>query len=113
MRRLAPQPDRGSASALAWGSVWVLVWGLESRFSTIYAKGAWYVKTDYHAPNGCILKADPGVMPEAWVPIVPEASNVIDNWTIVGGKIYVSRLKDVKTETAVYELNGKAAGTVE
>jgi prolyl oligopeptidase len=91
----------------------VLVWGLESRFSTIYAKGAWYVKTDYHAPNGCILKADPGVMPEAWVPIVPEASNVIDNWTIVGGKIYVSRLKDVKTETAVYELNGKAAGTVE
>ena len=91
----------------------VLVWGLESRFSTIYAKGAWYVKTDYHAPNGCIMKADPGVMPEAWIPIVPEASNVIDNWTIVGNKIYVSRLKDVKTETAVYQLDGKTAGAVE
>ena len=42
----------------------VLVWGLDSRFSAIYAKGAWYVKTDYHAPNGCIMKADPGIMPD-------------------------------------------------
>ncbi len=91
----------------------VLVWGLESRFTTIYAKGAWYVKTDYHAPNGCIMKADPGVMPEAWTPIVPEGPNAIDEWAIVGGKIYVNRLKDVKTETAVYQLDGKAAGTVE
>ena len=30
----------------------VLVWGLDSRFSTIYANGAWYVKTDYNSPNG-------------------------------------------------------------
>ena len=44
----------------------VLVWGLDSRFSAIYAKGAWYVKTDYHAPNGRIMKADPGIMPDAW-----------------------------------------------
>jgi prolyl oligopeptidase len=25
----------------------VLIWGMESRFSADYAKGAWYVKTDY------------------------------------------------------------------
>jgi prolyl oligopeptidase len=91
----------------------ILVWGLESRFSAIYTKGAWYVKTDYHAPNGCILKADPGVMPEAWKPIVPEGPNVIEQWAIVGDKIYVNRLKDVKTETSVYLLDGKAAGKVE
>jgi prolyl oligopeptidase len=91
----------------------ILVWGLESRFATIYAKGAWYVKTDYHAPNGCIMKADPGVMPEAWTSVVPEAPNAIEAWSIVGGKIYVSRLKDVKTETSVYQLDGKPAGKVE
>lgn len=91
----------------------LLVWGLESRFETIYAKGAWYVKTDYHAPNGCIYRADPGVMPEAWKTIVPEAQNAIDEWSIVGGKIYVNRLKDVKTETSVYSLDGKPEGTVD
>ncbi len=42
----------------------VLVWGLDARFSAIYARGAWYVKTDYKSPLGRILKADPGVMPE-------------------------------------------------
>jgi prolyl oligopeptidase len=91
----------------------VLIWGLDSRFSTIYAKGAWYVKTDYHAPNGRILKADPGIMPESWQTIVPEAPNAIDEWSIVGGRIYVNRLKDAKVETSVYLLNGKPAGTLD
>jgi prolyl oligopeptidase len=91
----------------------VLVWGLDARFETIYAKGTWYVKTDYHAPNGRILKADPGIMPDDWKTIVPEEPNVIDEWSIVGEKIYVKRLKDVKTEIAVYALDGTAAGTVD
>jgi len=91
----------------------VLVWGIDSRFGAKYAKGAWYVKTDYKSPNGRILKADPGIMPEAWTTIVPEGADVIGGWSIVGGKIYVNRLKDVKTETSVYGLDGKAAGTVE
>ena len=90
----------------------VLVWGLDSRFSSIYAHGAWYVKTDYKSPMGRILRADPGVMPEAWTTIVPEGKDVIDDWSIVGEKIYVNRLKDVKTETSVYALDGKPAGQI-
>ncbi|MGD0729785.1 MAG: prolyl oligopeptidase family serine peptidase [Terracidiphilus sp.] len=91
----------------------VLVWGLDSRFSAVYAKGAWYVKTDYKAPNGAIFKADPGIMPDAWKVIVPEGKDVIDAWSIVGGKLYVNRLKDVKTETTAYNLDGSPAGKVE
>ncbi len=91
----------------------VLVWGLDSRFSADYAKGAWYVKTDYKAPNGTVMQADPGIMPDNWKTIVPEGSNVIDSWSIVGDKIYVDRLKDVNTETTVYSLEGKKIGTVD
>ncbi|MGA3162513.1 MAG: prolyl oligopeptidase family serine peptidase [Terracidiphilus sp.] len=91
----------------------VLVWGIDSRFETIYAKGAWYVKTDYKAPKGRILQADPGIMPDVWKTIVTESTDVIDEWSIVGGKLYVSRLKDVKTETAVYTLDGKPAGRID
>ena len=50
----------------------VLVWGLDSRFSAIYAKGAWYVRPTTSSPNGRILRADPGIMPDAWKTIVPE-----------------------------------------
>jgi prolyl oligopeptidase len=91
----------------------VLIWGVESRFSADYVKGAWYVKTDYQSPNGRILKADPGIMPEAWTTVVPEGPEAIDSFNIVGNKIYVKRLKDVKTEISAYTLDGKPAGEIE
>jgi prolyl oligopeptidase len=91
----------------------ILVWGLDSRFSAIYAKDAWIVKTDYHAPNGRIFKADPGIMPDVWKTIVPEGPDVIEDFSVVGGKLYVKRLKDVKPETAIYTLDGKLAGKVD
>jgi prolyl oligopeptidase len=91
----------------------LLVWGLEARFSATWAKGEWYVKTDYHAPKGCIQIADPGIMPDVWKTVVPEAADVIENFSIVGGKIYIKRLHDVKSETSVYTLDGKPAGGVD
>ena len=91
----------------------VLVWTLDSRFESIYAHNTWFVKTDYNAPNGKILAAEPGVMPEAWKTIVPESSDVIESWNIVGGKLYVNRLHDVKTETTVFTLDGKPAGKID
>jgi prolyl oligopeptidase len=90
----------------------VLVWGLDSRFSTIYAKGAWYVKTDYQSPMGRILKGDPGILPDVWKTIVPEGTDVLEDFSIVGGKIYVKRLNEVKSETSVYALDGTPAGKV-
>jgi prolyl oligopeptidase len=91
----------------------ILVWGLESRFSAVYFKGAWFVRTDYKAPNGVIFKADPGIMPDVWTKVVPESSDVIDSFSIVGGKLYVKRLHDVKSETTVYTLDGKPDGKIE
>ena len=86
----------------------IIVWGLDSRFSAIHASGGWFVRTDYKAPNGRILKADVGgILPDAWTTIVPEAEDVIDDFSIVGSKIYVKRLKDVKTEITAYTLTGK------
>ena len=91
----------------------VLIWGVESRFTADYVKGVWYVLTDYNAPNGCILKAYPAIMPDAWDKVIPEGPDSIEGFNIVGNKIYVNRLHDVKTETSVYTLDGKPAGSVE
>jgi prolyl oligopeptidase len=91
----------------------ILVWSLESRFSVIYAKGAWYVRTDYNSPNGRVLRADPGIMPEAWKTIIPEGKDVIESFSIVGGKIYVKRLQDVKSDLSIYSLDGKEEGQID
>lgn len=90
----------------------VLTWGLDARFSAIYDRGSWFVETDYHSPNGRIMKAYPGIMPEAWDTIVPEGPDAIQDFSIVGHKLYVDRLRDVKTETSVYTLAGKPAGEI-
>ncbi len=90
----------------------ILVWGFDSRFSADWANGEWYVQTDYSSPNGRILKAIPGVAPEAWDTVVPEGKDVIDGFNIVGGKLFVHRLHDVKSETSIYTLAGKAVGTI-
>jgi prolyl oligopeptidase len=91
----------------------VLVWGLDACFDAIYAQGAWYVKTDYQAPMGRILKADPGIMPDVWKAIVPEGHDAIADWSIVGGKLYVHRQNAAITETDLYTMDGKAAGTID
>jgi prolyl oligopeptidase len=91
----------------------ILVWAIDSRFSPIYANGDWYVRTDYKAPNGRILKAIPGgVAPDAWQTIVPEGKDVIDGANSVGGKLFVHRLHDVRSLTTIYTLQGKDSGTI-
>ena len=59
------------------------------------------------------LKADPGIMPDAWTTVVPEGPDAIDGFNIVGAKIYVNHLHDVKIETDIYTLDGKRPGSVE
>lgn len=88
----------------------VLVWGIDARFDAQYAKGTWYVTTDYKAQKSRVLRADPGVDPSAWQTIVPESDDVLESASIVGGKLYVKRLHDVQSATDVYALDGKPAG---
>jgi prolyl oligopeptidase len=91
----------------------ILVWGLDARFSAIEDKGAWYVKTDYKAPNGRIYKADPGIMPDNWMSVIPEGPEAIDDWSIVGGHIYLKRMADARPQIAVYSLAGKPQGQLQ
>ncbi len=89
-----------------------LIWGVESRFEAIRAENAWYVRTDYKSPNYRILKADPGIVVDAWTQIIPESTDVLDDFSIAGNKIYLHRLHDVQSEITAWTLTGKPAGKV-
>jgi prolyl oligopeptidase len=90
-----------------------VVYGLEARTSSINVGDSFYLSTDYHAPNGRIVLAAPGSTPEQWKSIVPEGKDVIESFNIVGGKLFVTRLHDVKTETTIYSLDGKVIGQLD
>ncbi len=91
----------------------LLVWGLDARFKAVWTKGEWYVETNYQAAKGRVLKAEPGVLPDVWPTVIPEGLAPIENFSIVGGKIYLTRLNDGKPGNAAYALDGKAAGKLD
>jgi prolyl oligopeptidase len=89
-----------------------LIYGVDGHTQAANIGDRFFLMTDAKAPNGHIVETTPGGDPSEWKPIIPEGKNVIDSFSIVGGKLFVSRLKDVKTETTIYSLEGKQIGTV-
>ena len=59
------------------------------------------------------MEATPGGKPEEWKTVIPEGKDVINGSSIVGGKLFVTRLHDVKTETTIYTLDGRATGRID
>jgi prolyl oligopeptidase len=90
-----------------------LVYGIESRFREFNLGDTFYVDTDYRAPNHRVLKAVPGKLPDEWETVIPEGKDVIEQVSLVDRKLYVLRLKDVKSDLTVYTLEGKEAGKID
>ena len=90
-----------------------LVYGIDSRFDEFNVGDTFYVRTDYKSPNGRILKVVQGKSPDEWTTIIPEGKDVLESSNVVGGKLYVLRLKDVKSELTIYSLEGKPLGKID
>ncbi len=90
-----------------------LIYGIENRFNLIdTGTDSFLVKTDMDAPKGRILRADPNTQPQQWQTIVPEAKDVIEATSVLGGKLFVERLVDVKSDISIYSMDGKQEGSV-
>ena len=89
-----------------------LVYGINNRFGEFSVGDTFYMRTDYKAPNGRILKVVQGKGPDEWPVIIPEGKDVLESVNVVGGKMYVLRLKDVKSDVTIYSLDGKAEGHI-
>ena len=89
-----------------------LVYGVEAHFRMSEASDRFFLMTDYQAANGRIAEATPGSDAAQWKTLIPEGKDVIDSFSIVGGKLFVSRLHDVKTETTIYTLDGQKTGEI-
>jgi prolyl oligopeptidase len=90
-----------------------LVYNVQAHVRMLSAGDRFFLATDYEAPNTRIVEALPGEEASAWKTLIPEGHDVIADASIVGGKMFVSRLHDVKTETTIYSLDGKQTGTLQ
>ncbi len=90
-----------------------LVFGVDSRFQLHLDSDHMLVSTDYGAPNGKVLRANLGdPSTKSWPVVIPEGKSPIDEVSIAGGKLFIGRLVDVKSETTIYSLDGKKLGAI-
>ncbi|WP_229741069.1 prolyl oligopeptidase family serine peptidase [Silvibacterium dinghuense] len=89
-----------------------LVYGVEAHTSMAEANDRFFLMTDYEAANGRIAEVKPGETAAQWKTLIPAGKDVIDSFSIAGGKLFVSQLHDVKSETTIYSLDGKQTGTL-
>ncbi|HEY1770575.1 MAG TPA: prolyl oligopeptidase family serine peptidase [Chthoniobacterales bacterium] len=88
-----------------------IIHGIDNRFRAINHGDDLYVLTDNAAANYRVIKisiADPA--PDKWQTIVPEGKDVISEFSLVGGKLFVTALHDVVTQTRIFSLEGKQVG---
>jgi prolyl oligopeptidase len=90
-----------------------LVYGIEAQSRALNIGDRFFLETDYQAANKRLVEAAPGGKPEDWKTVIPEGKDVIDGSSIVGGKLFVTHLHDVKTETSIYTLDGKSIGSID
>jgi prolyl oligopeptidase len=71
------------------------------------------LRTDLAAPNRRIIAVDlRKPARESWKTIVPERAQAIENVAVLGGRIVVEYLEDVKSRVSAFDLDGRSAGDV-
>ncbi len=90
------------------------VLGKDATYSLWAWKDAFYVQTNEGAPQGRLFKVDPKKPARKdWKELVAEdKAATLQGFSIVGGHLALSYLKDVKSELRVHALDGKPVRTI-
>ena len=91
-----------------------LVTGFDHDYTYIAtAEGRHFFFTDHDAPKGKVVatSAEVSAGPD-WAEIVAEQEGVISGVNVVGGKMFVNYMEDVKSAVRIFDLAGAAMGEV-
>jgi len=78
-------------------------------------RGTLYLQTNEDAPKYRIATVAPAHAADrtAWRDVIPQGDSAIEGWTLVGGRIAVHYIDDVRSRVSLYRLDGRPAGEVE
>jgi prolyl oligopeptidase len=82
--------------------------GFKNDYSVIdHINGKLYVLTNWKAPKNRLMEVDPtNPARENWKEIIPETNNVLENASIIGGKIIAQYMKDATNHLYGFDLSG-------
>lgn len=84
-----------------------------AHFAPQFIDGKVWMRTDLDAPKGRIVVVDP-LKPGRgdWREVIPEGPDVLDTFSQIDGKLYVTYLHNVSHRIRVFTMEGKPAGEV-
>lgn len=95
------------------GPITPIVSDLKSFFSAAIAGDRLFMRTNWNASNGRILRvdlADPAR--ERWKEIVPAGRFAIEDFSVAGGRLFVNVLENVVSKIKVFDADGNAKGEI-
>lgn len=98
------------------GPIRPLITGLNAHFSAQFAGDFLFVETDWKAPRKRILKIDlrdPQQDKDKWQEVVPTSDDSIQEYSAMGGRLFVNYLHNVTSHIAIFSAEGKRMGEVE
>ena len=86
-----------------------MVTGTDRNYYTGFAGERIVIQTDWNAPRGRIMVATPAApQRERWSEIVPQGELTVSDFSLVGGKLWVSYLENAVTRVRGFELDGRS-----
>jgi prolyl oligopeptidase len=96
------------------GPIVPLVNDADAHFAPSFVDGRILMRTDLDAPKGRIVSVDPSRPARSeWRELIAEGEDVLESFTEIDGKLYVTFLKDVSHRIRVYTKEGQPAGDLE
>ena len=93
----------------------MLIEGFDHDYSLVGSVGSeLYFRTNKDAPRNRLIAIDvENPEPENWREIIPEAVDVLDGVSLVGGRIIADYMQDAQTVVKIFDLEGRQTGTVD
>ena len=97
--------------ALVDGTLEDVVTGVDAAFEPLVANGAVYVRTDYEAPHGRVLRIGAADFPDAdglsdFETVVPEGEDVIAEVEAVDSGLAIHKIRDARSVLALHDASG-------
>ncbi|MCC6930716.1 MAG: S9 family peptidase [Gemmatimonadaceae bacterium] len=87
--------------------------GTNAHFTPQVVDDELWLRTDLDAPRGKLVAVDlANPSRSAWRTVIPEGDDVLDAFTLIEGKLYVTYLRNASHRIAVFSRNGAPAGDV-
>jgi prolyl oligopeptidase len=83
--------------------------GFKNDYTVVdHVNGRLYILTNWNAPGNRLMEVDPaGPSRENWKEIIPESENVLEDVSVIGGKIIAKYMKDASNHVYGFDLSGK------